>query len=261
MKPAFATPEWDFIADRFSMGWHDDARPYHRSVRVIDLLDHEKCGAYLDWLGGFIGSPSRRVTASTLAKRYAFIAAAPALYAMSVYDKGLTLSPKHCILETPVPPEGSAGGTKLPRLGLTECQVTEAAPGRRGEWREQLVRSLFAEHLSRLFRSLSEVARVPMPVLWENAVVRIVPLFEDALEQAADRAAADRIRDDFRYIVHESPGELFGERRNPLSGLAGPAGIDPTDEPGERLRRTCCFYYEISAEYCRRCPLPRQARS
>lgn len=244
------------MAGRFSLNWHDDARPCDRRVRVIDLLEREKCGDYLDRLGGFIGSPSRRVTASTLAKRYAFIAAAPVLYAMSVYDKGLTLSPMHCILETPVPQEGNIGGTKLPRLGLADCQVTEAAPGRRREWREELVRSLFAEHLSPLFRSLAEVARVPMPVLWENAVVRIVPLFADALEQAADRTAADRIRDDFRYVVHESPGELFGERRNPLSGLAGPAGIDLPDESGERLRRTCCFYYEISGEYCRRCPLP-----
>ncbi|MNP81887.1 hypothetical protein D3C76_1803670 [compost metagenome] len=75
------------------------------------------------------------------------------------------------------------------------------------------------------------------------------------MEQAADPDTACRIREDFHYIVQESPVELFGERRNPFIKLVDSGHIrNPDSAVKQRLRRTCCLYYEVSAEYCRRCP-------
>ncbi|WP_080832147.1 IucA/IucC family C-terminal-domain containing protein [Cohnella massiliensis] len=255
MPGPLTASEWADLSERFGLLRRDGPRPCRRSVRAADLLDRETREQYLDWLGGYIGSPSRRVTASTLVKRYAYLAVSPALYAMSVYNKELMLRLEHCFLETYADPEHNPGGTKLPHLRLADDRSTEPEPGRRDEWRERLVRELFAGHVAPMLRALAETARIPPVVLWENVVVRIVPLFEDALEQAGSRDAAGRIREDFRYLVREIPGELFGERRNPLSGLVDPAGLESGDGCRQRLRRTCCLYYEISAEYCRRCPL------
>jgi len=263
MTSALTAAEREYLTKRFDLLFRQvDSRPSDQpqDMRVDELLDPEKGAAYLDWLGGRIGSPSRRVTASTLAKRYAFVAISPVLYAMTVYNKGLSLSLERCTLQTSAGLDDHPGGTKLPRLGLTACHVTEPMPGQRNEWREKLVHGLFAGHLTPVFHALSEIAKVPKVILWENAVVRIVPLFEDALEKAADETAACRIREDFHYIAHDSAGIWYGERRNPLSKLIGPLDLEADDERGSWLRRTCCLYYEISAEYCRLCPIPGFSR-
>jgi len=230
----------------------DESRqPAAHDQRVTDLLDRDHCAAYLDRLGAFIGSPSRRATASTLAKRYAFLAVSPVLYAMTVLDKGIAFPPAQCILSSDTEPDAP---TRLPRLGLASVPTaTTALHGQREEWRASVLGALFAGHLSPLIGILAETARVSKTILWENALVRIVPIFEEALELTDGEAAACRIRGDWRYIVYESAGELFGERRNPLSGLAG-----PEDQVyGQIYRRTCCLYYEVCAEYCRACPLPQ----
>lgn len=246
--------EWQERVGSYSMGIHDPLRLYRYTVRVSDLLRRDKCEAYLDWLGDYIGSPSRRVTASTLAKRYAFLAASPVLAAMTTENKGLELAPEYCILEITEQQAQQPNGTRLPSLGLTACGITEAPPDKRSEWREQLMRSLFADHLTPLFHELSATAKVPLPMLWENAMVRIVPLFEDALEQAADGPAASRIREDFDLVVSTAPGDWFGEARNPLAALSRRYGEASPGRPPRR-RRTCCLYVEISGEYCRACPI------
>jgi ferric iron reductase protein FhuF len=255
MSGLLSPQEWNALSERFSLSRHNSSVPCHQRIRAADLLDQEKCAEYLDWLGSFIGSPSRLVTASTLVKRYAFLTASPVLYAMAMYNKAIALRLEHCILESPADPADNPSGTKLPRLSLTEMPLAEAVPGHRGIWREKLVRELFAGHLTPLLHTLAEVSRIPVIILWENIAVRIVPLLEAALEEAADPDTACCIREDLQYIIREGPGELFGERRNPFIKLVeSPGLLNPDGAAVKQQRRTCCLYYEISGEYCRRCP-------
>ncbi|MBP1994207.1 IucA/IucC family C-terminal-domain containing protein [Paenibacillus eucommiae] len=259
MPASLTQMEWESLSTSFSLSLYDNSRPFIQSLSPVDLLEREKCERYLDWLMAYIGAPSRRVTASMLAKRYAFLTVAPVLYAMTMYDKGLRLSSGNCRLVSPDYSGCDQEKSRFPDLTLNGLQVTEPAAGKRQEWRDHVLHDIFAGHLSPIFRSLSEVGRVPMAILWENTAVRIVPLYEDGLEESDGTAIGlvkQRICDDFDYIAHKAPASLFGEPRNPLSRFMGSTVMGSPVEEATGIRQTCCLFYEIAAEYCRKCPIP-----
>ncbi len=245
----FLTPkEWEELPSRFVMDAKEIERPLLSSILASELLDKENCVRYLDWLGAHIGAPSRRVTASMLAKRYAYLVIAPVLHAMTGYNKGLGLSLDNCRLITPdysgILPER----TKFPELLLDGQEAMMSIPpvGERLSWRYKTLKRLFSSHISPLFKALAEAGGVPQAILWENAAVRIAPVYEDVL-------SIETAREDYNYIVSGAPAELFGERRNPLSAFLEPAS-PKVAFLAERVRKTCCLYYEMAPEYCRKCP-------
>ncbi|MFC4601380.1 IucA/IucC family C-terminal-domain containing protein [Cohnella hongkongensis] len=218
----------------------------------LDLLDEARCAAYLDRLAATLPSPSRRIAASQFAKRYAFVAAAPVLYAMTAYGKGVSLEIGSCSLDA------SPGRIGRIRLLAPEARVTEPEAGTREAWRKTLVETLFAGHIAPIWRTVSKVAKIPLPILWENAAVRVYSLYEKRMAATADARTQLRRTEDYDYLVRRAPGSSFGERVNPLGRFFGEEGRPfPAGEAGGvRIRRTCCLYYRASpdAEYCTTCP-------
>ncbi|CAM4257284.1 ferric iron reductase protein FhuF [Paenibacillus endophyticus] len=256
MTVTLSASEWGDLGSRYHLTPSDDGLPADRFIVSSELLDRDKCESYLDQLAAEIGSPSRRVTASMLAKRYAFLTVAPVLYAMTVMDKGLELAPSHCRLVSPSDSEYLQSHSRFPHLSLDGWNVTEPEAGKRAEWRDQVMRQLFEEHLTPLFHSLSIVGQVPRAVLWENAMVRIIPLYEDGLEDEEDPFILMRLHDDFKFITEKASPSLFGERRNPLKMFIRGKSTDQTGKQAAYKRKTCCFYDEMSPECCRACPKP-----
>jgi len=224
------------------------------AVRISDLLNPDVCAGYLDRFGEEIGSPSRRVSASMLAKRYAHVAVSPVLYAMTVYGKGLLLDARDCWLVSPSEERVAAGGSRFPDLAVTSLTVVVPEAGNRREWRERVVRGMFAEHLALLFRVLAAEGPAAPATLWENAAVRIGPVYEGRLEDAETAAEISRIQEDYEYVTLAGDGSLFGERRNPFVPCMNPATPGAPGPTRRRQRRTCCHYDEISSEYCLACP-------
>ncbi|WP_138753085.1 IucA/IucC family C-terminal-domain containing protein [Paenibacillus sinopodophylli] len=256
MSVMLSKSEREELGSKFNFRFENKALPTTCSIHAIELLDEEKCASYLDQLAAEIGSPSRRVTASMLAKRYAYLAVVPVLYAMTVFDKGLGLTLYNCLLASPDDDEYSLSKSRFPNLSLDGLNVTEPEVGNRGDWREHVVRQLFEEHLSPLFHSLSIVGGVPRSVLWENVMVRITPLYEDQLEEEEDPSILIRLHDDFKFITETAPASLFRERRNPFAMFHNTKNTEHTDNQAAYIRKTCCFYFEMSPEYCRACPKP-----
>lgn len=254
MSGAFSQAEWANLENRFKLIYNGRVMLGTSSIAPRDLLNREKCESYLDRMGSDIGSCSRRVTASMLAKRYAFLIITPVLYAMTVYNKGLHLTLDNCQLVTPNDMEYRVSNSKFPNLIVDELQITEIDNNDRTAWREHLLKQLFKDHLSPLFRSLSDAGQVPMPILWENAMVRIMPLYEDGLEEEEDPAVLTRLQDDYTYVTETAPASLFGEQRNPFARFIRTKKLGVLEETASYTRRTCCFYYEMSREYCRACP-------
>jgi ferric iron reductase protein FhuF len=191
-------------------------------------------------------------TASQFAKRYAFLTAAPGLYAMTLYNKGLEASIEHAFLGAP----GEQNKPWPAHMYINQLQVSEPAGGYRDEWREEIVKSLFAGNIARLWRALSKTAGLPMPILWENTAVRVFSLYEKRMGAGAGKEERLRIEDDFAYLVHHAPGALFGEAQNPFAAFYHDAPTVSSATPPVRMRKTCCFYYQVSAggEYCTACP-------
>lgn len=254
--------EWGVLHAQFLLQ-KGEARNRAHAMRAVDLLVPQTCAELLDALTALIGSPSRRVTASLLAKRIAFLTTASSLYAMSMYDKALDLSLENCYVDYHYANRRWQSGMPLENLTASVPQ-----PGERAEWRRKVVAQLFAGNLSRLWQSLANVAKVPLPVLWENTAVRVYSLYErrmlDMDKENKCPHAQNRVREDFDYLVRDADAALFGTDENPLATFFRPKQhIQHTPHAAQpvRVRKTCCYYYKASEpqEYCSVCPLNRKS--
>ncbi|SDG25136.1 Ferric iron reductase protein FhuF, involved in iron transport [Fontibacillus panacisegetis] len=245
--------EWEYLTQNLRLTTEVSSEREF-SMASSDLLDEELCGNYLDRLTAVFESPSRRVTASMLAKRYAFMVVSPSLYAMSMFDKGLKLPLKDSHIES-----GFRNEAWLPSLRLSKMEFTEPADRdsyrHRELWRDVVVRSIFADHLAPLWGALSRAANIPKPILWENTAVYVYFLYETRIAGEAEGARKAVVEKDFDYLLN-APAELFGESRNPLSQFYSPKLVVEGSDKPVRMRKTCCQYYTTSKErhYCNSCP-------
>jgi ferric iron reductase protein FhuF len=220
------------------------------STPTIDLTDEKKCKKYLERLTILLHSPSMMITASQFIKRYSFLIVAPSLHAMTMFNKGLNLAIHQVSLES------SAEHPWLSHISTTELQITAPVAGKREVWRDQIIKGLFAEHLAILLRTISQAANIPMTILWENIAVRVYSLYEKKMGDGASVEVRSRIREDYEYLIHAAPAALFDTKKNPLSQYYGHTCAVTSAKPPIRIRKTCCFYYEVSSirEYCLGCP-------
>ena len=244
--------EWDYLNQHFGL-CEQAAISRIYLVSTLDLLDPETCADYLDRLTVLLQSPSRMITASQFLKRYAFLTSVPLLYAMTVYNKGLDLSVENCSLES------SPGHSWLEHVSLVDVDATMPETNERHVWRDTVIKACFAENLGKLIQVMSRVANVPKPILWENVAVRVFSLYEKRIGVTEDQQEQAWGKADFQYLIHEAPGALFGEKQNPLSRFYGEHTSSYVSNPPMRVRKTCCFYYEVSCvkEYCSNCPKVR----
>jgi len=192
------------------------------------------------------------ITASQFLKRYAYLTSVPLLYAMSVYNKGLDLSVENCTLE-------SSDHFWLEHVGLADVDATMPATNERHVWRDTVIQAFFAGNIGKLIQVMTKVANVPKAILWENVAVRVFSLYEKRIGVTEDPREQGWGQADFKYLIYEAPGALFGERKNPLSRFYGEHTSSTVPNAPMRIRKTCCFYYEVSCveEYCSNCPKVR----
>jgi ferric iron reductase protein FhuF len=222
-----------------------------------DLLQEEVCERLLDALTPVIGSPSRAITASLLGKRLSFLATGACLYAMSVYDKGLLLSPDSAVIEY-----GHDEGLWTSSMPLVHSLPLTYRAGEREPWRETLVQALFAGLLKPLWQTFNRVSGVSRRILWENSAVRVYSLYEKRMAKIDEPAVRERYEADFRWLLTQAEPALFGLDYNPLSHFRRPPTLLDEEQRSIRFRRTCCFYYLASepVEYCSTCPLLRPGK-
>ncbi|KWX69920.1 IucA/IucC family C-terminal-domain containing protein [Paenibacillus jilunlii] len=249
IQSPLAQEEWAGLSQYFSLHKHTGPCSAY-SVKASELIEVQACSDYLDRLSVLLDSPSRGVTASQFIKRYAFLTAVPLLYAMTVYNKGLDFSAGNCWLASP------PGYSWLEYVSLAEANAAMPETGERQGWRDMLLQALFAGNLGRLIQVMSGVAHVPKAILWENVAVRVFSLYEKRIGLSVDPQEKARGQADFQYLIEQAPGALFGEKHNPLRRFYSRPASSPVTGSPLRVRKTCCFYYEVagSADYCSNCP-------
>lgn len=227
-----------------------------RSIRVSALREEATCAELLQRLGPIIGAPNPAITASLLAKRLAFLTTGAGLYAMSAFDKGLSLAPDNCLIEY-----GHDGRLWTSSMPLHDLSPIGYAEGKRSAWRETLVRTLFAELLAPLWQSLTRVGKISPRILWENTAVRVYSLYERRMAEIESPSARQRCAEDFDWLLNRADPALFGLDHNPLQRFRRP--LTQLNGREVRLRRTCCLYYKTTDrfEYCGTCPLLRTRKS
>jgi ferric iron reductase protein FhuF len=220
------------------------------SIPTSDLLDNQKCVSFLGEVTPIFNAPSRMVTASQFSKRYSFLTIVPSLYAMTMYNKGLDLSIENSHVESVY-----QNGNWLPHVRLTDLNVTQPEKPNRHLWRDDVLSTILAGNLIKVWRAVSEAASVPIMILWENTAIYVFWLYEKRMAEGADESQKLRIQEDFQYLI-EAPASLYGENENHL-GKHYHSNYNPSysDQPVS-IRKTCCLYYQVSSNgsYCTGCP-------
>ncbi|BBI35823.1 IucA/IucC family C-terminal-domain containing protein [Cohnella abietis] len=222
------------------------------SIPTTDLLDKDKSLAYLDKVASIFEATSNVANASLFAKRYSFLIISSSLFAMSRYDKSLDYSIGNCHVES-----HHQGQAWLPKVRLTDWQVTRPEERGRNEWRDQVIRNVFADNLSKAWRALSKSASISISVLWENTAIYVYWLYENKFLEGANAELKAQVQADYDYLRSAAPGHLFGEAKNPIAKFDSPKVLTSASNEPIRIRKTCCYYYQASDEpndYCPTCP-------
>ncbi|QPA32844.1 siderophore-iron reductase FhuF [Thermaerobacillus caldiproteolyticus] len=215
------------------------------SIRVDRLFHERTLLSYLEAVQQKIRAANKTVAASIFMKRYSFIAVM-SLYAMSVWNKRLSLSFDRIWIETDDEEKAWLPTFRFEKL---EYEVTD---GNRNAWRQETIRLLFAEHIFPVIEQLQKMTKISPLTLWENTAIYIFWLYETLLKDEALEDINARLRDDFQFVVQQADGTLFGSYpKNPL-------GRFWKETNGIRQRTTCCLHYQTAARsHCRTCPVRR----
>ncbi|WP_168193783.1 IucA/IucC family C-terminal-domain containing protein [Lysinibacillus sp. SGAir0095] len=216
--------------------------------RVEELKNDDFLQEFIAKLTKVIGAPSEKVAASIFIKRYAFVAVI-ALYAMTSWNKKVNVNLDMIDMEAP-----ELGKKWLPSVELKDLTVEEWDMNiqERAEWRQDVIRNLFSQNIYPIFTKFEKTFGISKLILWENIAIYIFWLYETELNSNNKQAF-----DDFNYLIFEADGSLFSEfKGNPLQRFYGKkTSIEHLGEE-VRMRKTCCFSYQLaeSNKRCKTCP-------
>lgn len=218
---------------------------------IFDLLDDEKCVAFLQKQMEEIKAPTLSVAASLFSKRYAYLVVSSTLFSMGKYD---------CALVLPIQACGLNSERKLCiKADMCHWYRVESMP--REQWCAHVIRSLFSNHLTPLFCALQRNARVPSKILWENVAVRINSIYRKTLAKETNLVKRQQLYNDF-YFLKEAEGTLFGTEKNPIKDYLK-IGEALKSDP---YRKTCCLYFRLEEDlegigYCANCLIKKRKSS
>jgi|UPI00056B196E ferric iron reductase protein FhuF len=207
------------------------------------LLRKETSMMFLRQVGEQIGSPGSVVTASLFFKRFLALMTG-ALHAMSHDSVGLQLSLANVVLT-------GEKSWSIPRFVLLDQSVSRPEDGSRAQWREQVVRELFAGTIQPLIAALCAATSVKAHVLWAHASY-LVHFYYKRWQDAAESAELKRqIADDYHYLTKAADPSVFGLKKGqPLDTsytmIPHPSG---KGEPIQ-IRHQCCFQYRLEGGRC-----------
>jgi ferric iron reductase protein FhuF len=212
------------------------------SIEAANLLEPDFLSSYLIKIQPRIHSDRLNVTGSMLVKRYAFLAAM-ALFSMTVFGKKMNTDPLNLTLET-----DDLDPLWLPSFYFHSLESVSAGESR-DAWRDEILRDLFRNHLSKIVTIVSEKARISKLILWENIFLYVVWMYNTLLANIPEYVTIEQIQADYMYVVKEADGELFGE------GMKNPF-LPFYREQEQVTRQTCCLYYLTSEkrDRCSTCP-------
>lgn len=215
-----------------------------QSFNVADLLDESFLKDFLKNLTDAIEAPSEKAAASIFIKRYAFLVVM-SLYAMTALNKKLNVSLDNINMESAV-----RGKDWLPAFSFIDVTVQDWDGNDRSEWRASVLKDLFAKNIFPLISQLEKTVGISKLILWENIAVYLFWLYESELKDY------DQVAEDFRYIILEAEGKLFGGYNlNPLQKYFAEKTYLEEWDAEVRVRKTCCFTYQLPAgKRCKTCP-------
>jgi siderophore-iron reductase FhuF len=218
-------------------------------INASELLDEQRMLSYLKDRISMMGASDLKTAASLLMKRYAFVAAMGML-AATFWNRKLNLSPENLVLVDYV----NDKGLWLPQFYLKDSTVKEFA---RWSEKEEFMVALFSKHLDKIIGVIKRSVKLSNLILWENIAVYLFWIYEnDAF--VTDECMLDKKKSDFAQLLNAENSHWFGSYdQNPLSRYYTEKVKVEGLEDEIRVRKTCCFSYQLeNGEQfrCKSCP-------
>lgn len=250
MQSAFSIQEWEELK-KYRLTTETQEHSYSPLMITLDnLLQRDCLHDFLHQITAHIGSPTIKVTASMLTKRFAFLVAAQ-LYAMTVFNKQIRVPLGEMQLITdPNDP------LWLPVFYINKAQSTSVTDNR-DAWRKDVISSFFAEQLSPIVDNVQKVSKQSHHVLWENISIYIYWLYETVIMATDQEDTKRRAKSDFQYLTEEAPVHVFGAcGENPIATHFHAKQFIPHLGEEVRVRTTCCYFYTLTGtkDRCKICP-------
>lgn len=247
--PGFSFTQWETLE---GFGLKPFCHDQDKAIASISLLDDDQCRAVLERIMPELGAVNLKITASLVIKRIAFLTLAPALFAMSRYDVGLNMSIENCIFEYSL--KNRLWQSKMP-LKTFELNMYQREEDRNA-WREEILKNVFAHHLSLLVEQFYRITRVSKRILWENVAIRVFSIYERRVLSDIPEGVRTQAQQDFSWLIDKDTHSIFATERNPIAEFYTAKIPSPTATENIRVRRTCCFYFKATepSEHCSICP-------
>jgi ferric iron reductase protein FhuF len=198
---------------------------------------------FLKKFGLAINSPHPKVTGSLFFKRYPLYMGA--FYAMSSEDIALSIDFASFSLSL----QGSQFIFHFPNLQL------QKRTGYRNEWRTQLLKHIFRDHLTPLIQHLHQITNVCPKTLWSHVVIYLTYWYEKWIMDTTDMIKKNRFLEDFHYLK-EMDGQIFGLQENPLQQKFTTFSHPELGNQTISIRPNCCYHYCLpNQNKCYTCPL------
>ncbi|MFC0015239.1 MULTISPECIES: (2Fe-2S)-binding protein [Allobacillus] len=215
-------------------------------MAIQSLLDENILYDYLKQTDEILQTDQLLVVGSQLIKRLTNTLLVPALYTLAVFNKKMDLSTGNRFIISAMKKQ-----KWMPYMYSESDEVTTVTNrADRNAYLEESIREI-----SYYVQAINKVAKVPTPLLWENAAVYIYKLYESKLQSdELNLYEQKEAWNDFAYLL-QLKGDIFQTSFNPLQRFyTNKIEVEGKEEP-VRVRRTCCFNYETnSGKYCKGCP-------
>nr|WP_247739054.1 IucA/IucC family C-terminal-domain containing protein [Bacillus sp. 165] len=126
--------------------------------------------------------------------------------------------------------------------------------GERNEWRNEIIRKLFAEHLTIIIEALSHETKLPRSTMWAHIAFYVHVMYKKWIEKEKNEVLKKQLQEDFYFLVHKAPAKWFGEIGcNPLKiqFCHFPHPVEKNESVV--LRKVCCMNYK-AGRTCYTCP-------
>ncbi|MGM0845807.1 MAG: IucA/IucC family C-terminal-domain containing protein [Bacillota bacterium] len=210
------------------------------------LLNEEGLNKFLQKYSDKIGSEDKKVLSSILLKRYAFLAVI-SMFSLSVFNKRLNVSPENVFLA-----DGEKNGLWLPGFYFQDHAAEPVTD--RETVRADAAKDIFRNHLFPLIETVKKAGKLSNLIAWENVAIYLFWVYEGLIEQEELKHVRVRMEEDFHWLLEEDNAALFGPyHQNPLARYHGEKQYVAEQDSVLRVRKTCCFSYQLRGGESHRC--------
>lgn len=221
------------------------------SFVALELTNEETMRAFVGTYGPLMKAMDDRAVAAYFANWLSTLALA-VQYSVTLYQSVPVINLSNLQIHL-IPADGYCRvAFSLENSQMTESPVDEVE---REAWRNEVLARFYRDTMAPLLNKMAEVSGLGTSEVWGQLPTKFNYYIEILAKEIVDPIVVRRLQEDYRYLIHNVPAEVFGISRNPFQVTV--RTIEDIADPNKKvqMRNRCCLYYRTDGgSYCYTCP-------